>query len=427
MRTRSCVIFCIVSSSLNLAVAAEVRHEKSSVISMETDRQAASPKCPTAVTAKNSNAANIEKLLSDLDPTSKAAAEAVPVLLAALREPTTEASLKERSAKMLARIGEPALEAIPILIEILERPQPMPDTDSPVADSMAATEVRYWAMKSLGLFGTAADSAVPAVRIFLTSSETSPQIRLLAADTLGQIRSPAAAGVLTEELMKPRREDGNDAVIIRQTIIDSLAASGPLAVGAVPGLSRATEDPNVDIRRKACEALGALGPRAEGAIAALLERLILDDDDAVKDAAANALGQLGTPAVKPLVNLLERGEPELQWRAARALGQIGRAAKLSVPLLKQSFGNSSAEVRIEAIDAVWKITRDAVMVAAPLVKELSADNRQVRRRAAQFLIEQDQLPDDVSANLVRLSESGSENAARAAAYVIRERARKIDQ
>ena len=119
----------------------------------------------------------------------------------------------------------------------------------------------------------------------------------------------------------------------------------------------------------------------------LLERLILDDDAAVQDAAANALAQVGQPAVESLVDLLERGGPELQWRAAKALGQVGAVAKRAVESLKVAFGSPSTQVRIEAIDAVWKISRDPRAVAAALVKTLSEDDRQIRRRAAGMLVE----------------------------------------
>ena len=159
----------------------------------------------------------------------------------------------------------------------------------------------------------------------------------------------------------------------------------------------------------------------------LIERLVLDEDAAVKDAAANALAQVGQPAVAMLADLLERGGPDLQWRAARALGQTGTAARSVIPKLEHAFENSSTQVRIEAVDAVWIISRDSHLVASALVKLLSEDDRQVRRRAAGLLVELKPLPRETSVELEELAAGGSSNESRAAAYVLRERSRKADQ
>lgn len=383
--------------------------------------------CPAAIPDDPARQTDVERLLANLDPTTDAAANAVPLLLAVLQNPASDPVVRERSAKMLARIGEPARDAIPLLVQILKAAETSGSAQNAVSVSTGQTAVPYWAMKSLGLFGTVAADAVPAIAAILKDQDTSAELRILAADTLGQIASPAAAGVLTMELMKPRVDDENSSVVLRQTIIDSLALTGPLATGSIPALTRAAEDSYAGIRRKACEAIGALGPRAEGGLSPLLERLILDDDPAVKDAAADALAQLGMPAVQPLTDLLEQGEPELQWRAARALGLIGITAKPSVPQLTRTFTSPSARARMEAINSIWKITGNARLIEAPLVIELSSEDRQIRRRAAQLLIEPDSLSEETSETLNRLSQSGRDHTARAAEYVIRERARRTDQ
>jgi len=427
---RAVVAACVLVGVAGSSTSSEMRRGKPARPLSRDGEVATRLDCPADARPAADNKVEIEALLSELDPTSRQAAEAVPILLAALRDSETDATLRERSAAMLSRIREPARAAVPVLIGILEQSG---KTLSPVSAGAGANAVStaqntsYWTMKSLGRFGDVAADAVPSVARFLRSSETSPQLRVLAADTLGQIRSSRAIGVLTAELMKPRRSNDYESIVLRQTIIDGVALAGPLAVGAIPALGRATEDDNADVRRKACDALGALGSRAEGAMNSLLERLILDDDAAVQDAAANALVQVGQPAVESLVDLLERGGPELQWRAANALGQVGAAAKPAVDSLKLAFGSPSAQVRIEAIDAVWKISRDPRAVAAALVKTLSESDRQVRRRAAGMLVELEPLPRETLVALSDLAASGNTSERRAAEYVIRERSRRADQ
>lgn len=422
---RTAVVFGLFVGAARPLVSCEIRSVGAdrSISSNDAVISRDEPKTPSEIET------SVETLLSALDPTGRQVSEAVPILLTVLRDSNIDDTLRARSATMLARIGEPARTAVPTLVEILEQSQEVtasvPDQDGEGLSKRESTS--YWAMKSLGLFGNVAADAVPAVAQILRSPETPPQLRVLAADTLGQIRTSSAIGVLTAELMKPRRGSNYETIVLRKTIIDGLALAGPIAVGAIPALARVAEDENADVRRKACEALGSLGPRAEGAMDLLLERLILDDDAAVKDAAANALAQVGQPAVATLVDLLERGGPELQWRAAKALGQVGAAAPPTVDSLKQAFRSQSPEVRIEAVDAVWKMSRDSRTVGSVLVKCLSDDDRLIRRRAAGILVELEPLPRETSAALQKLIVNGDTNQRRAAEYVIRERSRRATQ
>jgi HEAT repeat protein len=420
-------LLCAVCSLAGQTFACELSRGKHAVAPNGGVDVASRPKASAQPGVTVGSREHIEMLLAELDPASEQAADAVPVLLVALRNPETDPTVRQRSAAMLGRIGEPARGAVAVLIEILVQTR-LPKTSSSSRDqSPSDDETSYWVMKSLGLFGDVAGDAVPAVSRVLTSAASPSKLRVLAADTLGQIRTAASIDVLTTELMKPRRLSDYESAVLRQTIIDSLALAGPLATGAIPGLTRALEDDNADVRRKACDTLGALGPRAEGGMDSLFERLVLDEDDAVKDAAANAIAQVGQPAVEMLVDLLERGGSDLQWRAARALGQTGGAARSVVPKLKNAFGNSSIEVRIEAVDAAWQISRDSNLVAAALVKLLSEDERQVRRRAATLLVELEPLPRETSQELEELAAGDSSNESRTAAYVLRERSRKADQ
>jgi HEAT repeat protein len=426
-RIRIVAVLCVVCATASQTFACEMSRKKLLDVPACRAELATCPQTSIQGRATAQSRARIETLLAELDPSSEQAADAVPVLLAALRDSETDATLRERSAAMLGRIGEPARGAVAVLIEVLDRAQLAKPSDSAHGQSQTSDDTSYWAMKSLGLFGNVAGDAVPVVSRVLTSPASPSKLRVLAADALGQIRTAASIDVLTTELMKPRRFSDYESIILRQTIIDSLALAGPLAAGAIPALARALEDDNADVRRKACETLGALGPRAEGGMGPLFERLVLDEDAAVKDAAANALAQVGRPAVAMLGDLLERGGPDLQWRAARSLGQTGVAAKSVIPQLKHAFGNSSSHVRIEAVDAVWKISRDSILVAATLVKLLAEDDRQVRRRAAGLLVELTPLPRETSRDLEELAAGSSSHGSRAAAYVLRERSRQEDQ
>lgn len=71
----------------------------------------------------------------------------------------------------------------------------------------------------------------------------------------------------------------------------------------IDGLTDALQDSDPDVRRSAALALGELG---EWRAVDPLIRALADPAQDVREAAANALVMVGTPAVEPLIDLLER-------------------------------------------------------------------------------------------------------------------------
>lgn len=71
----------------------------------------------------------------------------------------------------------------------------------------------------------------------------------------------------------------------------------------IDGLTEALQDSDPDLRRRAALALGELG---EWRAVDPLIRVLADPEQDVREAAANALVMVGTPAVEPLIDLLER-------------------------------------------------------------------------------------------------------------------------
>ncbi len=356
--------------------------------------------------------AEAERLLG-LDPKSSQAVDRVPQLIVLIKNEAAPKVLRQQAGMFLGRIGKPAAEAIPVLIELLV------DTEPP------AEATRSWALKSLGLFGELAADVVPQLNRELSDRSRSKDDRILIADVLGRIGTAAALQTLSRELLRPQPQLANadNKSLLRQVILDGIALNGPRAVVALPALIRATADGNSDVRRKACQAIGRIGPRAELSLDPLLERLVLDQTPAVRDSAAAAMATIGPAAVPVLINVMTSGDAELQWRAARSLQSIGPGAESAVESLKRAFRATDARVRIESLEAVWRIQDEPKLVAGPLIQELSSSDRQIRRHASRLLIEIDPLP---AIALMRLKLSAADRTrddSRAASYVLRERAR----
>ena len=365
------------------------------------------PQLPRAVAD-----AEAERLLQGLDPKSPQAIDRIPQLIGLIRDAAAPKVLRQQAGMLLGRIGKPAVAAIPALIRLLRDPE------------TPANATRSWALKSLGLFGELAADAVPQLSRELSDRSRSQDDRILIADVLGQIGTLAALQALSTELLRPQSEYTNSEALLRQVMVDAVALTGPRAIVALPALTRMTADRNADVRRKACRAIGQIGPRADLSLDPLLERLVLDETPAVRDAAAAAMGKIGPAAVSMLIDVMDSGDAELQWRAARSLQTIGSRAQPAVESLQRAFCATDARVRIESLEAAWRIRNDPKLVAGPLIQELSSSDRQIRRHASRLLVEIDPLPASALMQLRAHAADRRRDDSRAASYVLRERARR---
>jgi len=117
------------------------------------------------------------------------------------------------------------------------------------------------------------------------------------------------------------------------------------------------------------------------AVEPLLARLE-DQDSAVRQAAANALGQIGDArAVEPLIARLDHQDSDARQITARVLGQIGDARAVD-PLIARLEDQDSA-VRQAAANALGQIS-DARAVE-PLIARLDHQDSAVRQAAADAL------------------------------------------
>jgi HEAT repeat protein len=117
-----------------------------------------------------------------------------------------------------------------------------------------------------------------------------------------------------------------------------LAQEGPNAIAAVPALSRAVTDQDLNVRFYAADALKAIGPGAEAAVPALVKALETFPG--------------GTPALTGPI----RYYADARWLAAEALGAIGVGAREAVPALTKALNDPDPNVRGAAALALKRIT-----------------------------------------------------------------------
>jgi len=128
---------------------------------------------------------------------------------------------------------------------------------------------------------------------------------------------------------------------------DYLETIGPEAAPAIPGRGNII----LPVRDWVCHTLGRIGEPALPA----LEEALPDENYLRRWTALRALGRIGKSAVPVLRQALDSGEDVVRLRAAMALASIGLAVALATPFLEAMLADQDDAVREAAADALVRI------------------------------------------------------------------------
>lgn len=314
--------------------------------------------------------------IKNLDPAAPESAAAVPGLIAIVRDDQVPWFSRRQAALTLGRMGTPARDAVPLLIELAGND-----------DGDAETSPRLWSIKALALFGAEARDAAPLLIEIARDTKQPSVVRQAPLEALAQIGAthPQVIPALISLLNDPPAPQDSDGGQLRELAAESLGVIGPPAQSAVPALIRASGDESESLRRKTLAALGSVGGGAAVAVPALLEAMLLDASPAVRDAAMEALGKVGPVALPFLEQLLEDEDPEARWRSATAIGRMGTSGRPAAPALVKVIDDESPLVRMSALEALAAVSAERDSLLQPIVKELASDDRQHRMRAFRLL------------------------------------------
>jgi len=223
---------------------------------------------------------------------------------------------------------------------------------------------RLTSVEALAALG--GEEAKAALRRAIGSKD--PNVRMAAVKGLAAVGAPpsasrlldyAGSGELTPsrvyaELMRQavaaRPADGLLALerqgltsLMRALLLDALGRSG--AYEAVPALSAAASDPDLDVRTAAVRGLGRL---QHPAAAAPLTAALTDVAWTVRSAAAEAVGAAGLAKLAaPVAALLDDPEWWVRFRAGDALGKLGKTGRA---LLEAAAGDDTRPVAQRAAE-----------------------------------------------------------------------------
>ena len=307
--------------------------------------------------------------------------------------------VRRRAARALGELGSQAEPAVAELIETLSDdgklvafeacqalakigPPAIPALTKALAHNEVA--VRSWAARGLEEIGPEARAAIPALIDSLRDHTISVDYAASALASVGM----ASVGPLLEVLRDPQ-----ESTTARARAAHSLGLIGPRASVAVPLLIEALEDrrertpfrgENVyyPVCNGAIVALGAIGPDAKAAVP-VLAKLLSDGNAWVRSDAIEALAGIGPDAASAVPRLItalgDKEDEETPVKAAKTLGEIGPAARESLPVLIQLLcrldGDSNSARRDIVTSALVGIGPDAISGLTEAYRKADADDR----------------------------------------------------
>jgi|GEM_PF-1330162 len=257
--------------------------------------------------------------------------EVIPRLAEALKEATTRVA----AAQAFEEIGPEARSALPKLSEALDT---------------ARSTWSYTEEEAYALAGAihAIDPEAPAIATWTFGDGKEPVDRVgmpaLFAMLMLQPEQDRTTSFIVELF-------GPDNAGREFEPYDYLEMIGPEAAPAIPGLIHLMGDNVIRLRDWVCHALGQIGTPALPA----LEKALFDDNYLRRWTAPRALGYIGKSAVPVLQKALGASEVTVRRRAVMALATIGPDAAAAIPLLEVLLVDRDDAVRDAAADALVRI------------------------------------------------------------------------
>jgi HEAT repeat protein len=238
--------------------------------------------------------------------------------------------------------------------------------------------VKREAIYQLGKIGPAAKAALPAIVAALDDPDK--QVWTGALAVIANLGPDAAetVPVIIQGLDPGKAKAGRDRDR-QQLLVRSAFALSKIGAPALPALIAALDDESAQRRAGVARALGEMGPAAGEAAPALVKN-VGHWDETVRRETADALGQIGAPAVAPLIAALSVTDEKARQGAATALGQIGKPAAAAVtPLMASLQKETSMPARVAMLSALPRVSSLAGgPFAALLVDGSLSDEPEIR-------------------------------------------------
>lgn len=225
-----------------------------------------------------------------------------------------------------------------------------------------AALVRQGAARALGLMGSAAHPAVPALAQALEHPDFPTALE--SASALGRLGPDAIPALLAASV--------SERASTRQLALYALGQTGPAAAVALPQVTKALEDPDPLVRARALEVLLRLGTPAFTALSQVLRQ----GGESEKAQVANHLAELQNNlrlVVPTLTQLTRHDSPAVRAAALRALAASRTSQRPVTQAVQAALQDPNVEVRLEAVRA-FRYCSHNLPPSLPLLAKLLADD-----------------------------------------------------
>ncbi|NEP89882.1 MAG: HEAT repeat domain-containing protein [Okeania sp. SIO2C2] len=283
-------------------------------------------------------------------------------------------SVREAAATAVGNMGSEAKEFIPQLQQLLS------DEDS---------DVREAAATAVGNMGSEAKQFIAQLQKLL--SDKNPDVREAAAKAVGRMGSEAKQFIAQlQKLLSDKNPD------VREAAAKAVGRMGSEAKQFIAQLQKLLSDKNPDVREAAAKAVGRMGSEAKELIPQLLQLFgdnnsltmsYFDDRFEIKSVnteAARAVVKIdsGAKTLAKLKELLSDENSDVREAAATAVGNMGSEAKQFIPQLLQLLSDENWDVLYAAVTVAGNLGSEAKDLIPQLLQLLSNKNSFVREAAA---------------------------------------------
>jgi HEAT repeat protein len=296
-------------------------------------------------------------------------------------------SVRAEAIMALGRIGPDAATAIPDLILVLADKNDKNERiaeevsialgrigNSAVDPLIAATahadsSVRARAATSLGSLSAPTDLVHQAV--LKCARDQAPEVRAAAVESLSKFK-------LSDDALLPIVKENvrNNDERVRLAVVNLLVERPALLATMAPELGSLLSAKNEAIARHAAFLLGKSGASAVPVLLGGLRH-----PAGPVEPIADALGQIGRPAVEPLTQAVKDPEPRVRRGAALALGQIRPVPKGNLQTLAVGLRDPDRDVRAAFLTAIGYLGPRA-SEAVPAVRSMLRDESPAIRAQA---------------------------------------------
>jgi HEAT repeat protein len=285
-------------------------------------------------------------------------------------------SLRERYPELLRRVGEGELRVLPALLAawramgkkwgdeadaiatfLVHMGEPLV---KPLAVTLNLRDPADDVVEVLARMGPEAGAAYEDLVALLDHPD--PDTCCAAARALGALGNEAAIPVLAERLAydpEMSKSERKRAQALQHAAAEALGALGR---EALPAALDAARSGDATARVGGLLALGHIGG---GRALSMLDRAVEEEDEEVRDAAAEALELAASTDVRRLYHMLQSEDEDVRAKAVKALGKLDDLRSLD--LLLRAYGDPSDKVNrivVEALAAREGERATSILIAA---------------------------------------------------------------